>query len=205
MTASHHPVDLELARGLVAGREEAFREFFDEYFPRVYRFALARAGGDESLVEDVVQETLGSALRDIGGYRGEAALFSWLCTICRRILARHSASERLRRERFRLIEDSDEVRGALESLRSEAAEAESRLVDAEARRLVHVALDALPERYASCLEWKYFDELRVDEIAIRLGVSPKAAESVLTRARVAFRDALQALGSPGAPAVRRAT
>jgi len=50
-------------------------------------------------------------------------------------------------------------------------------------------LDYLPAHYGSALEWKYLDDLSVREIAARLGMGEKAAESLLTRARRAFRDA----------------
>ena len=56
--------------------------------------------------------------------------------------------------------------------------------------LVQRVLDHLPSHYADALEWKYIDEVSVQEIAQRLGVGAKAAESLLTRARRAFRDAL---------------
>jgi RNA polymerase sigma-70 factor (ECF subfamily) len=46
----------------------------------------------------------------------------------------------------------------------------------------------LPRRYSDVLEWKYIQGLSVKEIATRLGVAPKAAESTLNRARSAFRD-----------------
>jgi len=55
---------------------------------------------------------------------------------------------------------------------------------------VQATLDRLPEHYAAILEWKYVDELSVNDIAGRLAVGPKAAESMLTRARVAFRAAI---------------
>ncbi len=58
----------------------------------------------------------------------------------------------------------------------------------ELARLVRVALDYLPIRYGQALEWKYLAGLPVNEIARRLELSPKAAESLLTRARQAFRD-----------------
>ncbi len=60
-------------------------------------------------------------------------------------------------------------------------------------RLVRVTLDALPESYADALEWKYMQGWSVNEIADKLRVGPKAAESLLTRARQAFRDAFGAL------------
>jgi RNA polymerase sigma factor (sigma-70 family) len=59
---------------------------------------------------------------------------------------------------------------------------------------VHAVLDRLPPRYGRALEWKYLEELSVKEIARRLEVGPKAAESLLTRARLAFRDAMASIG-----------
>ena len=56
-----------------------------------------------------------------------------------------------------------------------------------------MTLDCLPERYGDALEWKYIQELSVHEIATRLKVTPKAAESLLSRAREAFRDAFAAI------------
>jgi RNA polymerase sigma-70 factor (ECF subfamily) len=57
-----------------------------------------------------------------------------------------------------------------------------------------VVLDYLPRRYGQVLEWKYIEGLSVKEIADKLGIAPKAAESTLTRARNAFRDGITALG-----------
>lgn len=57
-------------------------------------------------------------------------------------------------------------------------------------RLVEATLDSLPGHYGEILEWKYLDGLTVAEIAGRLGLGVKAAESLLTRAREAFREAI---------------
>ena len=59
----------------------------------------------------------------------------------------------------------------------------------ELERLVQVTLDQLPAQYGRVLEWKYLQGLTVDEISHRLDVGYKAAESLLTRARQAFREA----------------
>ena len=56
------------------------------------------------------------------------------------------------------------------------------------RAAVITALNALPERYALALEAKYGDGLAVEEIAVLLGVTTVAAQSLLARAREAFRD-----------------
>jgi RNA polymerase sigma-70 factor (ECF subfamily) len=64
---------------------------------------------------------------------------------------------------------------------------------------VHATLDRLPPRYARAMEWRYLDGVDVPEIARRLDLSYKAAESLLSRARSAFRETYERLGAtPGA-------
>lgn len=191
-----HEQDLLLARRLLAGEERAFDEFFDRFFPALYRFALARLQRDPDAAEEAVQTTLVQAIGKIGTYRGEASLMTWLCTFCRHAIA--ALCERSGRERasIPLVEEIPEIRAALESLSALAGdEPGAALRRGEIARLVHVVLDRLPERYADVLEWKYIDGLPVREIATRLGLSPKAAESLLTRAREAFRDGFAALNA----------
>ena len=81
--------DSQLVREMLAGEERAFNAFFETYFPRIYRFALPRLGRNEDTAKDVVQATLIKAMRKLGDYRGDAALFTWLCQICRREIADH--------------------------------------------------------------------------------------------------------------------
>ena len=82
-----------------------------------------------------------------------------------------------------------EVRAALESLAAaEGSGPDEAARRGEIKRFVQVTLDSLPPRYGNALEWKYIEGLSVKEIADRLAVGPKAAESILTRARQAFRD-----------------
>jgi RNA polymerase sigma-70 factor (ECF subfamily) len=58
---------------------------------------------------------------------------------------------------------------------------------------VRATLDQLPSRYAVALEMKYINGNSVAEIAERLGVGEKAAESVLSRARAAFKEGFRSL------------
>jgi len=66
------------------------------------------------------------------------------------------------------------------------------------RSVIRAALDYLPAPYGDILEWKYLHDLPIAEIAGRLGRSPKAVESLLTRAREAFRETFSLLTGPGA-------
>jgi RNA polymerase sigma-70 factor (ECF subfamily) len=186
--------DSQLVQGMLEGEERAFTAFFETYFPRVYRFALPRLGRNGDVAKDVAQTTLIKAMRKLGDYRGEAALFTWLCQICRREIADHVRSQRRREDRVVLIEDSEEVRAALESIEAPPSDDPLRRCDgAEFTRLVHAVLDRLPGRYGEALEWKYVEGRSVEEIGDRLGIGHTAAQSLLARARVAFRDGLEAV------------
>lgn len=189
--------DRGLVRRMRAGEEAAFDEFFESHFSRLYRFALARLNQDADAAEDVVQVTLCKAVAGLKGYRFESALYTWLCAICRHVIAAHYERLERRPEPAGLIEDSPGVRAALESLATTLGQdPESQMRRLEIARLVQVTLDALPRAYGDALEWKYVHGLPVKEIAARLNVGLKAAESLLTRARAAFRDGFSAVTRP---------
>jgi RNA polymerase sigma-70 factor (ECF subfamily) len=181
-------VDLALIRRLLGGEEVAFEDFFAAYFPRLYRFARVRLRGDEDATEDVVQATLIKALDKLHTYRGEAELFTWLCTFCRREIA--AWVERTGRvAHVSLAEDRPETRAVLETIAALSRDdPESELQRRELSQLVHTVIDQLPGRYGDALEWRYIDGVAVQEIGRRLGLGYKAAESLLTRARQAFRE-----------------
>ena len=197
-------LDLATARRILRGDQPAFRLLFDQYFPRLYRFALSRLHGDAEAAAEVVQLTFCRAIERLDNYRGEAALYTWFCQICSNLVVDHYRRRNQETRRVVLIEDSPEVQAILAALTD--PDGDRGAVELERRdvtRLVQATLDHLPERYGDVLEWKYVDDLPVAEIATRLSLSAKAAESLLGRARVAFRDALLALGGadgvPGNP------
>jgi RNA polymerase sigma-70 factor (ECF subfamily) len=180
--------DRELVDRLLRGDPRAFDAFFNEYYPKLYRFVKRRVP-DAALAEDVAQGTLCRALESLRGFRGEAALFTWLCTLCRRELSLRCSERLPAAATTRLAEDDPEVRAALESL--VAHESSDPLLIADRDQLgqaIRVALDYLPAPYGDILEWKYLRDMSIVEIARRLGRSPKATESLLTRARESFRE-----------------
>jgi RNA polymerase sigma-70 factor (ECF subfamily) len=191
------PGDLALARRLIAGEESAFEEFFAAYFPRLYRFARVRLSGDEDSAEEVVQTTLIKAVGKLHTYRGEAELFTWLCTFCRwEIAAWFERSGRT--GDVSLADDRPETRAVLDAIAALSRDdPESELDRRELSRLVQAVLHQLPARYGDALEWKYIEGLSVQEIADRLGLGYKAAESLLTRARQAFREGFGMVSRPG--------
>lgn len=187
------PDDLALVRRLRAGDERAFEDFFAANFHGLYRFVLARVGQDVELAKEITQAGICKALDKLDSYRGEAPLFSWLCAICRFEISAHFRRLHRTPPETELVEDALVTRGALDSLSFDLQGPEDQLLRREVARLVHVTIDHLPPRYRAVLEWKYVDGLSVKEIAARLEVSAKAAESLLTRARQMFRDGFATL------------
>ena len=185
--------DAALARRICAGDAEAFDEFFSLYFPRLYRFALTRLNGNEDAAEEVVQCTLIRGLDRLNSFRGDSTLLTWLCTLCRHEIA-DWISRNGRHHEISLSDEREAVRLTLDSLSTADIDAPDRALQRrEMSHLVHSTLDELPERYGEALEWKYMENVTVDEVARRLGLGYKAAESLLTRARAAFRESFSKL------------
>jgi RNA polymerase sigma-70 factor (ECF subfamily) len=180
-----------LVRRMLAGEEAAFDAFSAAYLPVVYRFAQRRLG-DRELTREIVQSTVCKAIAKLGSFRGEAGLATWLCACCRNEIAAHF--RRLGRPGHEVALEG-EVAAAVEVPGAGLPGPEQALLRKERAALVHAALDELPPHYGRALEWKYLDRLSVEEIAGRLGVGAKAAESLLTRARQAFKAAFGRLGA----------
>jgi RNA polymerase sigma-70 factor (ECF subfamily) len=186
--------DRHLVERLLGGDERAFQAFFDEYFGRLYRFALSRTSGNEDMAEEAAQRALCRAVRALGRWRGDASLFTWLVQICRNELAElgeAATRDAARTERF----DADErTRARAEAVPDNALGPVEALEERDASLLVRELLDGLPGRYGEVLEWKYLQEWPVERIAEELGTTFEAAQSALARARAAFRSALAARG-----------
>lgn len=186
-------IDKALTQRMQRGDSAAFDEFFNANFARLYRFTIARIGNEEDDVKEIVQRTLCRAVKKIHTYRGEAALFTWLCRLCRNEISDHLKQRNRERTRTSPFDD-EEVRHVLENLDSGASndpEQEYRRI--QVSRTVQAVLDHLPPRQGDVLEWKYIQGLTVREIATRMEVSQLAVQSLLARARNAFRDAFAAL------------
>jgi RNA polymerase sigma-70 factor (ECF subfamily) len=184
-----HLDDKRLVKRLLAGDERAFNQFFDENFSRLYRFVLARMEHDEEAAAEIVQSALSKALKRISAYRGEAALFTWLCAIARNELVDWVRRNAGYRKHVVLTEDFPEIRAAVDSFLSPPAEGPGGHYQRyEMSRLIQVALDRLPPRYGDALEWKYIEGRSVKEIAAKMGLSFEATQSLLARAKRAFQD-----------------
>ena len=186
--------DKALVKQLLAGDERAFDRFFEENFARLYRFALTRLSDDPDAAREVAQIVLSKAVRKLHTYKAEAALFTWLCAICRNETSDWLAKQGRYRDHIVLTEDLPEVRAAVESIREpEQMSPERHYRRVELLRLIQVALDELPPKYGDVLEWKYIEGHSVREISERMQIGTEATQSLLARAKRAFADVYRPL------------
>jgi RNA polymerase sigma-70 factor (ECF subfamily) len=167
-----------LLDAVLSGDERAWRAWYDESFPGLYAYALWRCGGLRDRADEAVQETWLAAVRRLRSFDPARGSFAgWLRAIAANVLRNH----------FRRAARRRAAAGA--AARPEAQEAapeEERRARAER---VAAALAALPDRYEGVLRAKYLEGHSVAAIAAASGDTPKAVESLLSRARQAFRDA----------------
>lgn len=174
----------------VQGDAESVRLLAEAVLQPLYTFCLYRVGGDTHRCEEVVQETLVRALRDLERYdpaRSGDNIFPWLTG-----LARNEISRVLARDRRSLSLDAlwtridRELLPLYQCLEAEPLD-EELLRREETRQLVDMTLSQLPPRYREALEAKYVSGVSVSDLAILWHSTEKAVESQLSRARKAFR------------------
>lgn len=167
---------------LAAGSEGAFREFHAAYFDRLLRYLLVILQGDEASARDALQETLLRVVRHARRFETEAEFWGWLT-----VLARSSALDAGRKQsrywaalkRFMLGQSGAELVDPFASNQAALHEALER------------GLQELDPLDRQLIEAKYFEQTSVAELAVQSGLTGKAVESRLHRARQQLRARLK--------------
>lgn len=168
-----------LRQAALAGDAAAWRALFESAFAAVAAYARWRCGGLADLADDAVQETWLTAARKLRAFDPARNHFAgWVCGIAANVC------RNLVRGRLRAVK---RVRPLVTVPEPVAATGSS---DHDPEAVAH-ALAELPDRYEVALRMKYLDGRTVAEMARQLGETEKAVESLLTRARQAFRESYE--------------
>lgn len=173
----------DLVAACQRGEREAFRALFELHRDRVYSIAL-RFSGDEFAAMDIAQETFLKLFANIGDFRGEAALQTWIY----RLVVNSCFDYRRRTRRFAPLAD-----GLLGTLRA-SADALGDLLRREASRSVRSAIERLSPPLRMAVVLRYTEGLSYEEIAKALNCSPGTVASRLNRAHKALERQLAHLG-----------
>ena len=151
--------------------DEQLLEVFDRALAEVYGYLLHRCRA-KSLAEDLTSETFLGALDSIRrGYAGDVTV-AWLIGI-----ARHKLADHWRRE--------EREQRHLAAVAAESASPD-RAIQVEPELGIEV-LTLLSAKHRAALVLRHVDGLSVPEVATLLGRSVHATETLLVRARAAFR------------------
>ena len=184
-----------LAARIGEGDVKALLSFYDRYAELLFAFVYQRTERNRADAEDIWQETLIAAVTGIKAFRGQSRLFTWLCSI-----ASHKVSDHYRKHPTgRVVPFSHMPADTVEQL-SDGATNPLEQLEAESTRVrVLEALAALPDKYRLALMARYRDGKSVEEVAKLIGARYKAAESILSRARGAFRRVYGDMHAGGRP------
>jgi RNA polymerase sigma-70 factor (ECF subfamily) len=176
-----------LRSAVLAGDEAAWRTWYDETFPGLYVFVRWRCAGLNDWIDDVVQETWLTAIRRIRAFDPDQGSFAdWLRGIAANLL----------RNQLRKRHPTPSLNGQ-PAVQEHAAPASAAERDEHHKRdqaeQIALALSRLPDRYEAALRAKYLDQQSVAHMAETWNETPKAIESLLTRAREAFRQEYERL------------
>ena len=167
-------LDHDLAAGLCAGNRDSFERLYELYRARIFNLALRIVQSYED-ARDITQEVFIKAYRQLPGRDAEMEIKPWLYRV-----AVNACYDHLRARRVH--SDIDEVENLTRAVGLDTFE------QAELSHQLEQTLAGLSERHRTVLLLKDIHGLRHDEIAGILGVSRGATETLLFRAREAFRQ-----------------
>lgn len=165
-----------LRDAVLSGDTVAWRTWYAEAYGPLEAYVLWRCGRLRDLADEVLQETWLTAVRSLRRFQPEAGTFiGWLRGIAANVIRNQLRGSKRRESRQQPLSREPACDGVTAT-------------DERSERIA-VVLAALPERYEEVLRAKYLDRLTVAEIAATWHETSKAIESLLTRARTAFREA----------------
>jgi RNA polymerase sigma-70 factor (ECF subfamily) len=169
------------------GDDEAFAELARAYSRRVVGY-FHRQLGDRSEAEDLAQEVFLRLYRSRVRYEPKARFGTWLFHITQNV-ARNALRYRRRHPVVRLAPSSE---GGGEVFLSDPGDGPSRPLErAEVAAVVRSAVAALAGRQRAAVELHQFRDHTYAEVAAELDLTPKAAKSLLYRARNQLREGLR--------------
>jgi RNA polymerase sigma-70 factor (ECF subfamily) len=188
------PKEQELLVRLQAGEELALAELTGMFGSKIYQLAFRYLKNRED-AEEVTQDVLFKVYRNVGTFRGDAALSSWIYRI-----TFNAAMSRLRTAQYQRSQDEDRRLALADAddrstpARSEVADwsnlADEGILRSQLRRRVFRAILALPAIYRAPVMLRDIQGLSTEEASAMLRVKDQTLKSRLHRGRLILRKQL---------------
>ncbi len=175
----------QMLSALRFGNEEALRMIFNSHYPLLLT-DIYRLIPDESTCEDLAQELF----VDLWNKRENIDIHTSLRAYLRRAAVNKSLNYIKTQKRFQ-FDDSD----VLVKI-ADPSEQEMHIKETQEslEKVLHTAIDTLPEKCRLVFNLSRFEQLSHKEIAEKLGISVKTIENQITKAMKILRDALSQYG-----------
>lgn len=185
MTEGDAPSDAALARRAVDGDARAFAAIVARYKAPLYRF-IRRYVRDDADAYDLLQQTYVSAWLSLSRYDTRRPLRTWLQTIALNKCRDHARKMKVRRLLFGIG-----LVGEASNVADQSPSAEDELLRDERERTLATAIAELPRQLKEPLLLTVFGDLDQAEAGRQLGISVKAIETRVARARRKLADVLE--------------
>jgi len=159
--------------------------WFDEFYKKLAlpltKFVMKRIGADKSEVDEIVEETFVAAWRGLRTFRHKSSYFTWLCRISLNKIADYYHDQVNKKSGIiiPLIE-------AVTKADKKSLSPEESLALNELRKSVNDCLNLLPAEKRRLLWFRYWKDMSYTEISKVMGISKRAVEGQLYRARHEF-------------------
>jgi RNA polymerase sigma-70 factor (ECF subfamily) len=182
--------DLRLVESLRQASETAYEELLMRFQQPVYTLAL-RLLNDQSEACDVVQEVFLKVFRNIGSFRGQSTLKTWIYRIT--VNEAHNARRWFFRHRRREVEldlNPEEARSWKEIIPDRNRSPYDEALDREQHLMIEAALEKINPIFREAVVLRDITDLSYEEIAEVLAVSLGTVKSRILRGREALREEL---------------
>jgi RNA polymerase sigma-70 factor, ECF subfamily len=169
----------KLVKNIIAGNKKAIRLFYKTHKSRLFKHILKKVSNKKD-AEEILQDVFMSALDSLPVFRFDSSLYTWVQTI-----ARHEIADFYRKKKIKTLVFSRFP--FIKKIVSQALSPELALQEKEIKQKIMATFKSISEGYSQILRLKYIEGKSYLEIAEILNKSPKAVESQLSRARLAFQ------------------
>jgi RNA polymerase sigma-70 factor (ECF subfamily) len=176
--------DLELVEQVCAGDTDAFRELVERHSRRLFKVAY-RLTGSEANADDVVQETLLRAFRNIHRFDARSQVGTWLYRI-----AVNCSMDLMRKESRRTARETSEEKVELASLETSDPRPDRLAESGELGKMVGHVLGELSTTERTAFVLRHFEGYTSVEIGRLLGMRPGATRNAVFRAVKKLRAVL---------------
>ena len=188
--------DATLIAQVQNGNEHANRFLIEKYKNLVWHMVLRMVDQTED-AEDLCQEIFLRVFKDIGKFRGESKLSTWIGTIS------YNMSVTYLRKKGKNIMVSVDDYLPVASDKPAVESADEAFDKSSMKKIVHRVIDSLPVQYRTVITLFYLEELSYKEIEEITGMPDGTIKSYLNRGRQAIREGVLQLVHDMRPVVNK--